>query len=457
MFQRMKKDFSSLFSSDGNHFQPIDGLRSLACLSIILVHTITVLQLFLPPYPHPEWINHTKSLAFSSLPLLGFELETFFVLSGFLLTNKFLQQANQLQTLSVFFKQYFVDIFRRLCRFWPGFLLIFLLMFILGEPNHNYLPVCLFYQNFVPMDQWPLGMGHLWSVSLDMQMHLLLPLLLYFIYSYRQTISMESSLWIFVLFSVLYSWWIFDPMTMDILRVISRYSPMALLFPENINQWIQSTYNFTLTLIHLEPNPVRLYMDRLYFPLLGRFGSFLIGSILAVKLKNLRPNSGTVTQKIMKYIYFCLVGLYFVLLISPSPAPKEEQTVADQLIVIIFICCARPVFAICQSFILFSALCPSTHPYHSSWMKKLLSAHFWSPIAKLSYLTYVLHMRLLFELIMNLKWFGFHRYAFGYSSIAHWLIVFIICLLIACVWHLLVERPLQQYIDRLTLKKSRHD
>jgi peptidoglycan/LPS O-acetylase OafA/YrhL len=236
-----------------------------------------------------------------------------------------------------------------------------------------------------------------------------------------------------------------------------QHNSMALLVSPRFSQWIQSNYNFTFPFVLLNPNPMLLYMESLYLPLFGRYASFLIGSILALRLSNIQPRSSTKMDQMKRWIYFGLISFYFILLASPLPLPDDKQSRVDEIIVTIFISCSRQIFSISIAFLLFTALCPSTHPYSSSLMNKFLSLPLWSPIAKLSYLVYALHFRITFELIMDMKSFEFHRYAIGYSTLLHVAIVFILCLFLACPWHLLVEKPFERFINRILTGKSRRD
>ena len=58
MFWQIRRDFISLFTCGKDnlgHLDPIDGLRSIANLSIIFVHLTQIFNAFVSPYPHAEW------------------------------------------------------------------------------------------------------------------------------------------------------------------------------------------------------------------------------------------------------------------------------------------------------------------------------------------------------------------------------------------------------------------
>jgi peptidoglycan/LPS O-acetylase OafA/YrhL len=109
------------------------------------------MHLFRLIYINNGWF-FLKSYSFRLLPLFGLALETFFMLSAFLLTLKFIQQRHLFP-----WKEYSRYIITRACRFWPGFVLISILMLILGEPGRNWRSVWLFYQNYVSIEQWTIG------------------------------------------------------------------------------------------------------------------------------------------------------------------------------------------------------------------------------------------------------------------------------------------------------------
>ena len=88
---------------------------------------------------------------------------------------------------------------------------------------------------------------------------------------------------------------------------------------------------------------------------------------------------------------------FYLLTLIQSPT----LSLPSDLVLILFIACFRQLFIIGQAFILFTALCPSTHPYYSPWIKKFLSLSMWIPISRLSYLVYVIHGRIATELIFG--------------------------------------------------------
>jgi peptidoglycan/LPS O-acetylase OafA/YrhL len=435
---RLKEDVYSLFQQQ--KYAPIDGMRAISCLMIVSIHIGNILNAFIPPYPHMQWMTYLSSYSYRFSSIFSLALETFFILSGFLLTLKFIQHRR-----SFSWREYPMYILKRAYRFWPGILLTTIVMLILGEPEGNWTSFWLFYQNYVSMEQWSGGFAALWSVSLDMQMHIILPLILHIITSsksnYRRT---YSALYILVILSVMYSILVFNPKTMNIPALVYYNNLLGLLMPQRIFDWIKTEYNVTLAFE--KPNdsiPMKPFMDAMYLPILSRYSSFIIGSILAFTIIDVKNKTIISNGKIKKYTYLILISLFMLILATPT----EPNTINDIVLTITF-SIIRQIFSIAQAFILFSTICPSTHPYHSPWIKSFLSLSIWTPIARLSYLIYVLHFRIAFELIMtNSNLFDPKHFSIDGLTLICLALVLTISLFVSVVWFIFVEKPFERFIN----------
>ncbi len=169
MLWQIKKDFVSLFTRGNdkeNYLDPIDGLRSICNLSIILVHLVIMFSAFIPPYPHIKWKQFLMTKVFAFSNITGLALDVFFMLSAFLLTYKLLNQWNKNPPNSQLFlrKEYPILLIKRALRFWPGLLLATVILFIFGEPfypNSGYIfeffrhfNIWMFFQNYIDLEYW---------------------------------------------------------------------------------------------------------------------------------------------------------------------------------------------------------------------------------------------------------------------------------------------------------------
>jgi len=180
----------------------------------------------------------------------------------------------------------------------------------------------------------------------------------------------------------------------------------------------------------------------MYLPFEARFGSFITGAILAVQLLN-SPSEDNQNGKFKKFIF---LGLIFLYVLSPVIVNVDTLLPNFGLIVTLSIASSRQIFALSQAFILFTALCPTTHPYHSPRIKRFLSLSIWIPISKLSYLVYVIHWRISFELIFGGSLMFLTKYSITFAIFISLPIVLFISQFISCIWYIIIEKPIEREI-----------
>lgn len=454
MFWQIRNDFFSLFhrgSNLENYLNPLDGLRSLANFSIVFLHLIIIYTSFIRSYPHEEWQEFLTSSAFIFNSLMSFALEIFFMLSGFLLTYKLLNQWNRFSYNKQYFlyRQYPISIIKRMFRFWPGIFLAFLTLFIFGEPQYpncgylfeffRSLNILMFFQNYIDPEYWYTTLAPLWSISLDMQIHLLLPLILYLFYSKRNLSSIYNCLFGLLILSIVRGIIVYDPVKMSIGSAGTRYPAFLLLTPTYFLNWIQSKYNLQFSLDIPKNNAAKLFSQSMYLPLEARFGSFIIGAMLAIQLIRSQKHSNE-RKTFRKYLFYFLI-VFQMLIMVPNP----NQIPPDNFLTTFALAASRQIFTIGQAFILFTALCPQTHPYHSSWLCKFLSLPIWIPISKLSYLVYIIHWRVAFELIFRGP-LRFEGYSVTHASLISLPIVLFVSQIIVSIWYVLIEKPFERVL-----------
>jgi peptidoglycan/LPS O-acetylase OafA/YrhL len=459
---QIQRDLKAVFIRTdpmNNYFDPIDGLRAIASLLILSCHLVTIFCALIPMYPHAEWKQYLRSAAFALSPLMAYALEIFFMLSGFLLTHKQLLQwknypaAAAAQHFSL--QRYSVSILKRALRFWPGILLSTILMLICGEPRYplsgyffetmRHFSLWMFFQNYIDVEYWLASLAPLWSISLDMQIHIILPLLLHLFYSCKNYVSVYHSLITLFIFSIVLSIFTFNPTTMPILLITTRYNIFSLLMPSHYLLWLETNYNFTFPFQLSQSNPMKLFLHNMYLPLEARFGSFIVGSILATHVIDFSPKKD---EKKPTFSKFFLLGLVFFYMISSMMQSVDSSSPVPDFVLTIVIPSSRQIFAICQAFILFTALCPSSDPYHSPWIRQFLSSRIWFPISKLSYLVYVIHWRISIELIFGGSLVFLKSYSITFAVIISLPIVLFVSQFISCIWFVLIEKPMERAVNR---------
>ncbi|WP_190316354.1 acyltransferase [Pantoea sp. M_5] len=129
------------------HFPAADGIRGLAVLVVLVAHALVM---FIP----------------ATRPYLGgtgkIGVWLFFVLSAFLLTNKFLKNGLNIKSVSEYF-------FGRALRILPLFFIASVFYFYLGYYDAETLRNVLAFQQ---------GFAHLWTIPVEFKFYFILPILL---------------------------------------------------------------------------------------------------------------------------------------------------------------------------------------------------------------------------------------------------------------------------------------
>jgi len=149
----------------------IDQWRGVAVLGVVACH-VTSAQ-FLPG-PHSLLFN-SLGLIFPKLGPLG--VETFFVISGFLITRLMLKEESESGSISL--RAFYV---RRATRILPAMLFYVLAVQLLGSVGFTRLepgdgPRALSFLWNTPLLKWSPQFGQLWTLSVEEQFYLLWPLL----------------------------------------------------------------------------------------------------------------------------------------------------------------------------------------------------------------------------------------------------------------------------------------
>jgi peptidoglycan/LPS O-acetylase OafA/YrhL len=170
---------------DAHHLKPLDGIRGIAILMVLVAHGSTLLLPFAyGPHPHP-W---TVIVLRICVPLGG-GVDVFFTLSGFLITGILLRSRNRPTYFSSFYA-------RRALRIFPAYYLTLVVLLLLSLKFHyveGLMPQGLLTRlsYFFYVANWPIfwqswaGMGGLlgvyWSLNVEEQFYLIWPTLIRFL------------------------------------------------------------------------------------------------------------------------------------------------------------------------------------------------------------------------------------------------------------------------------------
>ena len=149
------------------HLSGLNGLRAIAALSVVIAHvSLKGIADFGLPY-------------LFDLPMAGYGVTLFFVISGFLITYLLLQELRKTQTVDI--RKFYI---RRILRIWPVYYLFLLVciatFFVLGEQRSVLVKEMWFYVFFAANIPFVFQSGiiilvHYWSIGVEEQFYLIWP------------------------------------------------------------------------------------------------------------------------------------------------------------------------------------------------------------------------------------------------------------------------------------------
>ncbi len=172
----LRRNLRRLFVPGREDLRPLDGLRAISILWLVLFHAGWYIGLHVPIPAYAELV-----FAPWMLPIWrgDFGVDIFFVLSGFLIAGALIDERNRTGRIRT--ARFYG---RRLTRLWPSLLVVLAVnaMFIAGH-NRTALANLLCVSNFVPVAR--ATMGWTWSLSIEEQFYLVCPWLVLALASLR--------------------------------------------------------------------------------------------------------------------------------------------------------------------------------------------------------------------------------------------------------------------------------
>lgn len=214
------------------HFMNLDVLRFLAAYFVVILHSFTAWQ---SNWGNPGFMNNADgSISMFGTVLnrgvnnLGFGVDIFFLLSGFLITYLLLAEREKTGHVDIF--KFYV---RRAFRIWPLYFLLLLagplMTFFFNTSSADYAYYFGFLGNFelIQNDRFNPVVSHLWSICIEEHFYLVCPLILAFI----PTKKLPQAFLMIVFASILFRYYIFgEPGYAShlYLNTLSRMDTLAL-------------------------------------------------------------------------------------------------------------------------------------------------------------------------------------------------------------------------------------
>ncbi|MGK6353036.1 acyltransferase family protein [Parapedobacter sp. DT-150] len=324
----MKRYWNRLFDTDHQHLAGLDHLRALAIILVFLCHYRA--------YDRPDWVNEIGLFGWSGVDL-------FFVLSGYLISDQLMRQLISKHTIG--FTEFYTH---RALRIFPAYFFVVALYFAFPfiREREGIAPLwqfLTFTQNF-DLDFGNEGtFSHAWSLAIEEQFYLLLPVSLWLI---ARTAAWRQGVWVFagiLVFGLL-------------IRGINWLYFMQPFYENGITADRFVTYN-----------------KWIYYPTYNRLDGLVVGVAIAA-IMNYRPRwrawHASRGNQLLVIGLLLLAGAYFLM-------RGDRLDLWPTLV-------GYPLLSVAYGFMVFGALSPSCILYRVRWRVSTM-------IAALSYGIYLCH------------------------------------------------------------------
>jgi len=356
----------------------LDHLRALAITFVFIYHYGHV-------FPSPEWITGISKFGWTGVDL-------FFVLSGYLISSQLFAIIAKGKNIS--FKTFFI---KRFFRIIPAYLLVVAIYFCFPASRERSAPAPLwkylsFTQN-IGLDLRTQGtFSHAWSLCIEEQFYLLLPLtLIALVYAKAIKKGIALLVTLFVL-GMAARWYIYDNV------VLARFNEE--------DSWVN-------------------WYKWIYYPTYGRLDGLLTGVGIAA-LFQFRP---MIKEKLTGYGNLLLAGSLVVLTVAYFLCINEDSFNASVF--------GFPLVSIGYGLLLMGAISPNCFLYR---FKSGITAR----LAVLSYAIYLTH-----KIIIHLMQGQSGKLNIAKNGVWMFLICTIACVAAAYCMNFLIEKPFLKWRDKI--------
>lgn len=404
----IKQNFQSIYQRRPSNFAPIDGIRALSIILVLVYHAFLVYDIANP--------NENVTSILAQLGV-GWAwawngdkgVDVFFVMSGFLISGILLRQYDKEGRLNL--KNFYI---RRYLRLTPAYYFMLTLYWLLSGHNSdavwaNYLYV----SNFLPYEDQ--AAGWTWSLAVEEQFYLIYPLIL-----------MAALKWSKRLGVVLVSLF-FLSILIDTFIVMN--DAMLSTQPSSVIYQYGDFYHHFFT--------------HLYDDLYTRFGGLVVGCLVAYAMHYHKPQLTLVANSnVGIFLTMLAIGLMVFLMAFPVFLPAYD---AYQTLHIIYYIFNHTLFAVGVG-ILMIAMLLQQH-FIANCFKWFFSLTIWYPIAVLSYSLYLIHLVVMVIVIpallhLTMSMPELYAWSMGQVLLYGFLISTVLSICIAALMYVLIEKPI---------------
>ena len=413
MYKITSTYFARLFSRPSQNYKPIDGIRAIAVLWVIIFHAwlfqyndFTLVGEKVLENPFLIWISKGD---------LGVDL--FFVISGFLIGTILFKEFKRTNQLS--FKKFYV---RRILRLLPVYVFSMLIgiYFIEGDTWKSAWSNLLYINNYVRGSY----MGWTWSLAIEEQFYIVIPFLIAFIFPFfkRKTILFGILTFITIALTYHYSVNIHD------FQVPFKSS----FLDEDWEHWFWEYYMLT----HL------------------RYGGLLCG-VIGAYIQVYYPEEIKAffnQHQNLANILFCVSFVVFIVIsfVSLGQWTNLKTSIFDGLpnsIPRTYEILHREIFSYAVLFIIFCCLYLDTKIVKP--INSFLSMKLFYPISQISYSAYLFHEMFMFWFFPQFNEFAIGRLSEIQIYLGNSLISLLVILLASTLMYMFIEQPFQDIKQRI--------
>lgn len=355
-----RANIRSLWQRPGERYAPIDGLRAFSMLWVVLAHICLALSRTMPYEPYVRLMDRAPWIF--SWALHGEKaLDTFFVISGFLIGTLLLSEHQKSGSIKL--PRFYARRYLRLMPAYAVSLVILWLSHTQGPEKDPYVWANIFYvNNFLP--QRHMFMDWSWSLAVEEQFYLLLPLFLLLVFfrsKHRVRLLVLLGLGAFAIQAF----------------VLAAHPAITKV-------------GFGEHFIVCAPHYSEEYFDALYVNLATRYFPFAVGVVLAAVALS---HEAAVRAFVSAHARAgdSILGLGLVILVGLVAAPVFNPHVTlPRAVLWLWIVGARSVWSLGIALVMIAVMYASGPLSRAT--AKVLSARIWFPIAQLSYCSYLFHL-----------------------------------------------------------------
>ena len=403
-----KANFQSIYQRRASNFAPIDGIRALSIILVLVYHTFLVYDI----------ANNHETVDSIMAHMGGFwswawngdkGVDVFFVMSGFLISGILLKQYSKTGNLNL--KNFYI---RRYLRLTPAYYFMLTIYWLLSAHNSNAIWAnYLYVSNFLPYEQQ--AAGWTWSLAVEEQFYFIYPLILMAVFRWAKHLGWTLLALFFT--SIFVN--TFIVLNDDMLRT----TPSSAIYAYG------DFYHHFFTVLY----------DDLY----TRFGGLVVGCLAAYgmhfHLEKLKKIANTQFGILMT-----VLGVALIVFFMAFPVFSHAYD-ANQALHIFYYIFNHTLFAVGVG-ILILAMLLQQHRL-AGGLRWFFSLPFWYPIASLSYSLYLIHLVVMIMVIpailhLTMTMPEVYPWSMGQILLYGFIISSVLSMAIAALMYLFIEKPI---------------